>query len=77
VVLLNDKIRGWIQYYDKYRRSTLTDVFHRLHNRLTRWILNYYKKYNGSIRRAYKLLKYVRQHYPTLFYHWEIGYPIV
>jgi len=77
VVLLNDKIRGWIQYYDKYRRKTLNDVFRHLHNRLAKWILNYYKKFNGSIRRAYKHLKYIRQHYPTLFYHWEIGYPIV
>ena len=76
-ILLNDKIRGWIQYYDKYRRSTLTNVFHRFHNRLTKWICNYYKKFNGSIRRAYKHLKYIRQHYPTLFYHWEIGYPLV
>ena len=76
-ILLNDKIRGWIQYYDKYRLSTLTNVFHRLHNRLAKWICNYYKKYNGSINRAFKHLKYVRRHYPTLFYHWEIGYPLV
>jgi len=77
VDLLNDKIRGWIQYYDKYQRWTLTDVFHRFHNRLAKWICNYYKKFNGSIRRAYKHLKYIRLHYPTLFYHWEIGYPLV
>ena len=77
VVLLNDKIRGWIQYYDKYRRSTLNDVFRRFHNRLAKWICNYYKKLNGSIKRAYKHLRYVRAHYPTLFYHWEIGYSLV
>lgn len=77
VDLLNDKIRGWIQYYDKFRRNTLKDVFRRFHNRLAKWICNYYKKFNGSIRRAYKHLKYIRRHYPTLFYHWEIGYPIV
>jgi RNA-directed DNA polymerase len=75
--LLNDKIRGWIQYYDKYQPRTLTDVFHRFHKRLTKWICNYYKKFNGSMKRAYKHLKYIRHHYPTLFYHWEIGYPIV
>jgi group II intron reverse transcriptase/maturase len=75
--LLNEKIRGWIQYYDKYRRSTLTSVFHRFHNRLAKWIQNYYKKCKGSITRAYEHLRYIRRHYPTLFYHWEIGYPIV
>jgi len=76
-ILLNAKIRGWIQYYDKYRRNTLTSVFHRLHNRLTKWINNYYKRFNGSRKRAYDYLKYVRRHYPTLFYHWEIGYSLV
>jgi hypothetical protein len=75
--LLNEKIRGWIHYYDKYRRNTLTSVFHRFHNRLAKWIQNYYKKFKGSKERAYEHLRYIRRHYPTLFYHWEIGYPIV
>jgi group II intron reverse transcriptase/maturase len=75
--LLNEKIRGWIHYYDKYRRNTLTSVFHRFHNRLAKWILNRYKRFKGSVERAYAHLKYIRRHYPTLFYHWEIGYPIV
>jgi len=75
--LLNEKIRGWIHYYDKYRRNTLTSVLHRLHNRMAKWILNYYKKFKRSKERAYEHLRYIRRHYPTLFYHWEIGYPIV
>ena len=77
VKLFNDKIRGWIHYYDKYRRYTMTSVFHRFHNRLAKWIQNYYKKFKGSKMRAYEHLRYIRRHYPTLFYHWEIGYPIV
>jgi group II intron reverse transcriptase/maturase len=75
--LLNEKIRGWVHYYDKYRRYALTSVFRCFHNRLAKWILNYYKKFNGSITRAYEHLRYIRRHCPTLFYHWEIGYPIV
>jgi RNA-directed DNA polymerase len=77
VDLLNAKIRGWIQYYNKFRRNTLNDVFRLFHKRLAKWICSYYKRFNKSIRRAYKHLKYIRQHYPTLFYHWEIGYPLV
>jgi RNA-directed DNA polymerase len=77
VDLLNAKIRGWIQYYDGFKRGTLKVVFHRLHKRLTKWISNYYKRFNGSGKRAYDYLKYIRRHYPTLFYHWEIGYPLV
>jgi group II intron reverse transcriptase/maturase len=75
--LLNAKIRGWIHYYDKYRRNTLTSVFHRFHNRLAKWILNRYKRFKKSTERAYEHLRYIRRHYPTLFYHWELGYPIV
>jgi group II intron reverse transcriptase/maturase len=75
--LLNVKIRGWIQYYDKIKRRTLTSVFHRLHNRLLTWITNYYKRFKGSKRRAIAYLRHVHRRYPTLFYHWEIGYHLV
>jgi group II intron reverse transcriptase/maturase len=73
----NDKIRGWMHYYDKYRCYALTNVFHRFHNRLAKWIQNYYKKCRGSITRAYDHLRFIRRCYPTLFYHWEMGYPVV
>ena len=75
--LLNSKIRGWVHYYDKFRPRTLTKVFHRLHNRLIKWIINQFKRFKESKKRALSYLKYIRRRYPTLFYHWEIGYPIV
>jgi len=75
--LLNDKIRGWIQYYDKFRSRTLTNVFHRLHNRLIKWIINYFKRFKRSKKRAISYLKYVHRRFPTLFYHWSIGYHLV
>jgi group II intron reverse transcriptase/maturase len=77
VTLLNDKIRGWIQYYDKFRYRTLTSVFHRLHNRLAKWIMKRFKRFKRSRQGAFNYLKYVRRRYPNLFYHWTIGYPIV
>lgn len=75
--LLNVKIRGWILYYDGYRKWTLTSVFHRLHNRIVQWICNYYKRFKGRLHKAYAHLRYMHRHYPTLFYHWQIGYPTV
>lgn len=75
--LLNSKIRGWIQYYDKFKYRTLTKVFHRLHNRLIKWIMNYFKRFNKSKRRAIAQLKFIYRRFPTLFYHWEIGYHLV
>lgn len=75
--LLNSKIRGWIQYYDKFCYRTLTNIFHQLHKRLIKWIKNYYKRFNNSIKRAAKHLKHIYRRYRTLFYHWKIGYHLV
>lgn len=77
VNMFNSKIRGWVQYYDGFRRQVMTNVFHRLHNRLIKWIMNYFKKFNGSKMRAIAYLEYVHRCFPTMFYHWEIGYHLV
>lgn len=75
--MLNPKIRGWMQYYEKFKRKSLTKVFHRLHNRLVKWILNKYKRFKGSRKRGFDYLKKIHKHYPYLFYHWQVGYAFV
>lgn len=75
--LLNPKIKGWVQYYCKFNKWALTNVFHRLHNRLIKWIICRYKRFKRSKWRAANYLRYIRRCYPSLFYHWKIGYPIV
>lgn len=75
--LLDSKIRGWVRYYEKIQPRTLQSVFRILHNRLVKWLLNRYKSFKRSRRKAFNYLRYVRKHYPNLFYHWTIGYPIV
>lgn len=74
---LNPKIRGWMQYYEKARKRSLTNVFHRLHNRLVKWIINKYKRFKGSVRRGIQYLRRIHKSYPYLFYHWSVGYPLV
>lgn len=74
---LNPKIRGWMQYYEKFRKRSLTNVFHRLHNRLVKWIINKYKRFKGSVRRGIQYLRHIHKSYPYLFYHWSVGYPLV
>lgn len=75
--MLNPKIRGWMQYYEKFKRKSLTKVFHRLHNRLVKWILNKYKRFKGSRRQGFNYLKQIHTYYPYLFYHWNVGYALV
>ena len=71
---LNPMIRGWIQYYGKYRMSSLHKVFRLLNQRLTRWARKRYKRYKTSITRAYKWLARVQEQFPNLFYHWQLGF---
>jgi hypothetical protein len=67
-------IRGWINYYGKFRLSAMNPVFQLLRKRLVRWARKRYKRYKTSINRAYKWLERVRKQYPSLFYHWQLGY---
>ncbi|GAA3628825.1 group II intron reverse transcriptase/nicotine-degrading enzyme NicX [Flavivirga jejuensis] len=74
---LNPYIRGWMHYYEKFRKGSLKNVFHRLHNRLEKWILNKYKRFKRSRKRAFEYLKNIHKTQPYLFYHWKVGYAFV
>ena len=73
--ILKSKIRGWINYYGKFRMSGMNDVFRVLNFRLARWVRNKYRKFR---RRhwywSYKWLQEVWKDYPTMFVHWEYGF---
>lgn len=71
---LNPMIRGWINYYGKFRISTLHKVFRLLNKRLVRWARKRYKRYKTSLKRAFQWLKRVQEQYPTLFYHWQFRF---
>lgn len=75
--MINPKIRGWMQYYEKFQRKSLRKVFHRLHNRLVKWVLNRYKRFKGSRKRGFEYVKKLHKYYPYLFYHWQVGYAFV
>lgn len=72
--ILNPMIRGWVNYYGKFRKSMLHGVFKLLNNRLVKWARKRYKRYKTSIKRAYQWFFRVREQFPDLFYHWKMGY---
>ncbi len=72
--ILNPMIRGWINYYGKFRKSMLHGVFKLLNNRLVKWARKRYKRYKTSIKRAYKWFNRIKEQFPKLFYHWSMGY---
>ena len=67
---LNLKIRGWINYYGKFRKSDLQNVFRVLNNRLVKWVMKKYKHLRKSWRKARKWLRRVADSQPYLFVHW-------
>lgn len=71
---LNPFIRGWVNYYGKFRGYELSKVFYLLRCRLVRWVRKRYKRYKTSLTRACKWLDRVRKQYPYLFYHWQLGF---
>jgi RNA-directed DNA polymerase len=74
---LNPKIRGWINYYGKVRKKSLTPVFYHLHHRFIKWILNKYKGFKWSKIKAVNWLRRIIVSFPYLFYHWQLGYKFV
>ena len=70
--LLKLKIRGWINYYGKFRMSEMRKVFRLLHIRLVKWIRNKYRRYRKQRWvKAYKYLQSLSRSYPKLFEHWQ------
>ncbi|PKG43675.1 group II intron maturase-specific domain-containing protein [Psychroflexus sp. MES1-P1E] len=75
-MMLNSKIRGWINYYGKIKRKALKPVFYYLHHRIIKWILNRYKRFKRSRVLAVKWLRRITKEYPNMFYHWALGYQL-
>lgn len=71
---LSPKLRGWINYFGKYRPSELRIVFHLLNLRLYKWVRKKYKRYKRKkSEQVWKWLKGVYSHNPELFPHWAFG----
>ena len=69
---LAPKIRGWINYYGRFRLSELHPLFRALNKRIARWIRNKYrlKTYGHS----YAIMKRIIASFPNTFVHWEYGF---
>jgi group II intron reverse transcriptase/maturase len=72
--VLNPKIRGWLNYFGKFRRYELAGVFMRLNFRILKWSRKKFKRLRYSKRANYNWLKRVCHFYPNLFVHWAVGF---
>jgi len=71
--LLKSKIRGWLNYYSKFRKSEMRHLFRNLNKRLAKWVSNKYRRFR---RRhwyyAYKHLQGIAKLYPYMFEHCKV-----
>ena len=71
---LEPYIRGWVNYYGKFRLHAMNPIFQWLRKRLVRWARKRYKRYKTSLTRAYKWLERIKKQFPYLFYQWRLGF---
>lgn len=67
-------IRGWANYYGRFRLWEMNSIFQLLRRRLVKWARKRYKRYKTNLNKAYAWLERVRDQYPTLFYQWRLGF---
>lgn len=70
---INAVVRGWINYYGRFCRSSMYPTLWHIDSYLVRWAMRKYKRLNRSPRKAYKWLADVMRRAPTLFAHWTVS----
>lgn len=70
---INPIVRGWINYYGRFYRSTLaTAVLQQINEYLIRWAMWRYKPMRRSPRKAARFLARIARSDPNLFAHWKL-----
>lgn len=69
---LTPMIRGWLNYYGKFRISELQWVFRLLNIRIAKWARKKYKL--KTYAKSYGWLKRMVKWYPNTFIHWNYGF---
>jgi RNA-directed DNA polymerase len=70
------QVRGWCQYYGRFRPSVLAKELRTLDAFIVRWAQRKYKRYKGHVTRTWEWLKALRARQPDLFVHWTLLSPI-
>jgi len=69
----NPILRGWIEYYGKYNRSSLYALFRHFNISIKKYVMRKYEKFRGRVTKAGRYLLEIAKKNPNLFAHWKIG----
>lgn len=70
----NAKIRGWINYYGRFRKHRLNPLFRIFKGRLIEWARRRYKRLRKSYIKASKWFYNFKKNNSKLFAHWGRGF---
>ena len=70
---INPVVRGWINYYGRFRPSALYYSLNRINDYLVRWFMHKYKRFRHRQARARKALGNHARLVLDLFAHWALA----
>lgn len=69
---INPIIRGWINYYGKFGRSSMKAIYWYINDKLTKWVQRKYKNLCRRKKRAGQWLRNLCKQHPDMFAHWQV-----
>jgi RNA-directed DNA polymerase len=71
---INPVIRGWLNYYGRYRKSALYPILRQIEHTLVRWAMRKYKRLRGHWLKATHWLGRTARREPGLLVSWGFGF---
>ncbi|WP_347566618.1 group II intron reverse transcriptase/maturase [Neochlamydia sp. AcF84] len=71
--MYNPIIRGWLEYYGRYRPAALYQICRHFNKSLITWAMRKYKRLAGHKTRAITFMEKIVMRNPGLFVHWKRG----
>jgi RNA-directed DNA polymerase len=72
--IFNPKLRGWIQYYGKFRISALCGIYRMFQKILVKWAKNKFKHLRRRWDKAWAFIRNIARKQPSMFVHWGLGW---
>lgn len=71
---INPVVRGWLNYYGRFRKSEIYPILRQIEHALVRWAMRKYKRFRCQWLKATHWLGRIARREPRLFASWEFGY---
>jgi RNA-directed DNA polymerase len=70
----NPRLRGWLNYYGAFRRSSLANICVMFHKAMVKWAKNKFGRLKGHWTNPTAFFKDIARRQPAFFVYWEWGW---